>query len=61
MSLHPTPEIFPNDLDALAGHEGRIALFADIDTPLPQATRRADRLTRRGAWHALWPVPISPS
>lgn len=53
MSLHPTPEIFPNDLDALAGHEGRIALFADIDTPLPQATRRADRLTRGAVARAV--------
>ncbi len=53
MSLHPIPEFMPNDLDALAGHEGRIAVFADIDTPLPQITRRADRLTRGAVARAV--------
>ncbi|MCC5963684.1 MAG: leucyl aminopeptidase [Rhodobacteraceae bacterium] len=53
MPLHPTPEILPLDLDLIASHEGRIAVFADPDGPLPQPTRRADRLMRGAISRAM--------
>ncbi len=53
MSLHTTPELLPFDLDQIAASEGRIALFADPETPLPQATKRADRLTRGAVARAV--------
>ncbi len=46
MSLHTSPEILPFELDAIATTEGRIVVFADPESPLPPAARRADKLTR---------------
>ncbi len=53
MPLHPVPEILPHDIDALARAPGRIAVFAERDAPLPQSTRRADRLTRGAIARAI--------
>jgi leucyl aminopeptidase len=46
MSLHATPSLLPVELDSIASAQGRVVVFADIDTTLPPATRRADKLMR---------------
>lgn len=53
MSLHTPPECLPFDLDTIASAEGRVAIFAEPDTPLPPATKRADKLTRGAVARAV--------
>ncbi len=53
MSLHTTPECLPFDLDTIAQSEGSIVVFADPGTPLPPATKRADKLTRGAVARAV--------
>lgn len=41
------------DLDEIVSHGGRVIVFADRETPLPRATKRADRITKGAVGRAI--------